>query len=83
VIQQRSAEVTRLENGTEVRNVAIIHAGGVLFGKHARNIIHAEGVRSAFPSSAPKARMAPLITMARQSYRIGAMRASLSRRYWK
>jgi hypothetical protein len=65
--------------------MAIIHAVGVVFleRRETSNIIHAGGVRGAFPSSAPKARIVPLITMARQSYRIGAMRASLWRRYWK
>ena len=47
---------------------AIIHAVGVVFfeRRETSNIIHAGGVRAALPSSAPKARMVRLITMARQ-----------------
>jgi hypothetical protein len=63
---------------------AIIRAEGVLLGEERVRQYHPrEGVRGAVPSSAPKARMAPLRTMAPRSYRSGAMRASLWRRYSK
>jgi len=46
--------------GTEMRT-AIIHAVGVVFleKRETSNIIHAAGVRGAFPSGAPKARRVP------------------------
>jgi len=50
--------MTHPENRTENGTPIIIHAEGVCrAGEGAGNIIHAEGVRGGFPSSAPQARV--------------------------
>ncbi len=77
--QQRLIELTHRENETGNRNTlqrAIIQAERVFVGgvEGAGDIIHAAGVRFGFPSSAPNGAGA---------YRVGAMRWSLWRRYWK
>jgi hypothetical protein len=63
VTQQRSADVTHSENGTEngdpLRRGSIIHAKGVprWVPGGAGDIIHAAGVWGGFLSSAPTARI--------------------------